>query len=126
MQIKEKISNNLVSKYKNIIIEDLNIKAMQKLWGRKVSDLAFSEIISILNYKTNLTKIDRFYPSSKTCSQCGIINSNINTSLENLNNREFECKCGFKIDRDLNASINICRVGASTLGLEDIRPTLLG
>jgi len=50
------------------------MRAMKKLWGRKVSDLSFSEFIKILEYKTVVVKIDKFYPSSKTCSGCGTIN----------------------------------------------------
>jgi putative transposase len=106
-----KLSNKLASEYDDIFIEDLNIKAMQKLWGRKISDLAFSEFVFILSYKTDVHKIDRFYPSSKTCSNCGFKKETLS-----LSEREFVCEnCGFKIDRDLNASINIRRVGASTL-----------
>lgn len=44
---------------------------MAKIWGRKINDLAYSEFISILATKTNVVKIDKFYPSSKTCSCCG-------------------------------------------------------
>jgi len=117
-----KLSNDLATKYWRIFIEDLNMKAMQRLWGRKVSDLAFSEFITILSYKTVVQKIDRFYPSSKTCSNCNEINENINFDLKSLSERKFLCShCGFEIDRDLNASINICRVGTSTLGLGDVR-----
>ena len=65
-----KLSNKLADSYENIFIEDLNMKAMQMLWGRKISDLAFSEFINILEYKTNVVKIDRFYPSSKFMTNC--------------------------------------------------------
>ena len=106
-----KLANEIAKSYKYIVIEDLNIKAMQKLWGRKISDLSFSEFVNILEYKTNLIKINRYYPSSKTCSNCG----NIKNDLK-LEDRVYKCdKCGLVIDRDLNASINIKRVGASTL-----------
>ena len=119
-----KLSNDLVSKYDTIFIEDLNMKAMQMMWGRKVSDLGFSEFVNILSYKMKVEKIDRFYPSSKTCSSCGTINHEINDSLEQLKNREFECKsCGLVLDKDYNASLNIERVGASTLSIEDVRAT---
>ena len=84
---------------------------MKKLWGRKVSDLSFSEFIKILEYKTVVVKIDRFYPSSKTCSGCGTIKENLD-----LKTRVYKCEnCNLIIDRDYNASINIHRVGASTL-----------
>src|SRR5574344_202567 len=117
-----KLSNQLANNYDNIFIEDLNMKAMQMMWGRKISDLAFSEFINILEYKAKVTKIDRFYPSSKTCSCCGTVNKDINKDMKNLKNRVFKCNsCNLEIDRDLNASINIHRVGASTLKGETVR-----
>ncbi len=117
-----KLANDLASKYDNVFIEDLNMKAMTKLWGRKINDLAFSEFISILETKTNVVKIDRFYPSSKTCSQCGNIKQDLN-----LKERIYQCEsCNLVIDRDYNASLNIFRVGASTLRGESIRPTEVG
>ena len=89
------------------------------MWGRKISDLAFSEFINILEYKAKVTKIDRFFPSSKTCSNCGAVKKDLD-----LNTRVFECDtCDSILDRDLNASINIKRVGASTLAGEVIRAT---
>lgn len=119
-----KLSNDLTSRYDVIIIEDLNMKAMQKMWGRKVSDLGFAEFVSILSYKTKVKKIDRFYPSSKTCSNCGTENHKINSDLKQLKNRIFECEsCGLVSDKDYNASLNIERVGASTLSIEDVRAT---
>jgi putative transposase len=122
-----KLSNQLADKYDIIYIEDLNIAAMKKLWGRKVSDLAFSEFISILNYKTEVNKIDRFYPSSKTCSHCGEINNSINNSLADLDIRIFNCtKCKNSLDRDLNASLNILSVGASTRTGRSVRPAKVG
>ena len=112
-----KLANKLAEKYQYIAIEDLNIKAMQKLWGKKISDYAFSEFVSILEYKTNLIKIDRFYPSTKTCNVCGYVNENIS-----LKERVWICpECGTKHDRDINASINICKVGASTFGIDGVR-----
>jgi putative transposase len=112
-----KLANELAKKYQYIVIEDLNIKAMQKRWGKKISDYAFSEFVSILEYKTNLIKIDRYYPSTKTCSVCGYVNEKLN-----LNDREWICpKCNTKHDRDINASINICKVGASTFGIDGVR-----
>lgn len=111
-----KLANEFAKKYEYIVIEDLNIKAMQKLWGQKINDLAFSEFISILEYKTNLIKIDKFYPSTKTCNVCGYVNENIS-----LKTRKWICPvCKTTHDRDINASINICRVGASTLGIDGV------
>ena len=56
-----KLSNDLTQRYDTVFIEDLNMKAMQMMWGKKVSDLAFSEFVNILSYKTKVKKIDRFY-----------------------------------------------------------------
>ncbi len=113
-----KLANQIAKSYQFVVIEDLNIKAMQKLWGKKISDYAFSEFVNILEYKTNLIKIDRFYPSSKTCSKCGYVLDELD-----LKTRKWQCpKCKTMHDRDINAAINICRVGASTLGIGEVRP----
>jgi len=116
-----KLANQLANSYDNIFIEDLNMKAMQMMWGRKISDLAFSEFINILEYKANVTKIDRFYPSSKTCSCCGYVLKELD-----LKTREWSCpSCKVKHQRDVNAAINIKRVGASTLAGEVVRATFV-
>lgn len=118
-----KLAKELVKTYPTIYIEDLNLKAMQKLWGRKISDLGFSNFVNILEYQcqksgSTLIKIDRFYPSSKTCSCCGFVNKELT-----LKDREWQCSnCGENHDRDINAAININRVGASTLKREVVRP----
>ena len=102
--------------YALICIEDLNIKGMQKRWGRKISDYGFSEFIKILEYKAReigsiVQKIDRYYPSSQICHVCGTKNP----ETKNLAVREWICaKCKTNHDRDRNAAINIWKVGAST------------
>ena len=117
-----KLAKELSETYDYLFFEDLNIEGMKKLWGRKITDLGFSNFIEILNHHCNgrggnLSFIDRWFPSSKTCSVCG----NINKELT-LKDRTWKCKnCKTNLDRDLNAAINIKRVGASTLGLEDVR-----
>ncbi len=114
-----KLSNEIAKKYDYFCIEDLNMKAMQMLWGRKVSDLAFSEFVNILEYKANVIKIDRFYPSSKACSICGYVLKELD-----LKTRGWTCpSCNAKHQRDVNAAINIKRVGASTLAGEVVRAT---
>lgn len=103
-----KLSIKLCQQFDLIAIEDLNISAMKKLWGRKISDLSFSMFVNILNnmsfkYDKLLYKIDRFYPSSKTCNICGNINHNLS-----LSDRSWTCSnCNNLLDRDNNASINI-------------------
>jgi len=122
-----KLALNLAGEYATICIEDLNIKAMQKLWGRKISDLSHSSFVNILKYQCSKTgstviEIPRFYPSSKTCSACEFVYEELT-----LGDRKWTCpNCGILHDRDLNAATNIHRVGASTLGVETVRPTQVG
>ena len=103
-----KLANELCREYATICIEDLNLEAMKRLWGRKISDLAFAEFVSILEYTatkygTSVIKIDRWYPSSKTCHVCGTVKSDLN-----LKTRQWTCSyCGTSHDRDINAAINI-------------------
>jgi len=116
-----KLSLNLVRKYDELYFEDLNLKGMQKLWGRKVSDLSFSDFINFLEYRCSeydkkLIKIDRWFPSSKKCSVCGYINNELK-----LSDRSWICPdCFTNHDRDLNASINIYEAGSSASGVDQI------
>lgn len=112
-----KLCHELFRKYDVICIEDLNIEGMKRLWGRKVSDLAFSDFVSKLEqvavkYGCELRKVDRYYASSKTCGQCGYINHELT-----LRDRQWVCPdCGAVLDRDLNAANNILRQGIASLG----------
>jgi putative transposase len=107
-----------VSNYDTIVIEDLNVSGMIKnhKLAKSIADASFSEIRRQLSYKCewhgkDLIVINRFYPSSKTCSGCGNVKSDLT-----LSDREYSCcECGLKIDRDLNASINILTVGITGL-----------
>ena len=107
-----KLAHKLCKQYDFIAIEDLNIDTMKKLWGKKVSDLSFSEFVKKLEhvatkYDVTIQKIDRWFASSKTCYDCG----EKNTKLQ-LSDREWTCKsCGTVHDRDKNASKNILRQG---------------
>lgn len=90
---------------------------MQKLWGRKINDIAFGEFVQILEWAaskcgTEVVKIDRFAPSSKCCSRCGHIYQKLT-----LKQREWDCpSCGTHHERDVNAAINICRMGLVQMG----------
>ena len=72
------------------------MKAMQKLWGRKISDLAFGDFVRILKHQATkfnveIVEVDRFFASSQICSQCGEKNS----AVKDLKIREWICpKCG--------------------------------
>ena len=111
---QHKVSRELVNKYNIICLETLKVKNMvkNKRLSKSINDVSWSSFIEKLEYKIAenqgyLVKIDRFYPSSKTCSNCGCIKESLK-----LSERVYHCdECGFTIDRDLNASINILNVG---------------
>ena len=96
--------------------------------ARSVEDAAFAEFRRQLEYKTartgaRLHVIDRWYPSSKTCSNCGTMKAKLS-----LSERVYHCEeCGLVIDRDLNAAINIQVAGSAPETLnargEDVRQT---
>jgi len=121
-----KLARNLAQENDYLFFEDLNIKGMQKIWGRKINDLGFSQFILIAKYQcqkngSQIHLIDRFYPSSKTCHVCQKINEALS-----LKDRSWQClECSTLHDRDVNAAINIKIVGASTIGLGDVRPNNL-
>ena len=118
-----RLANDLTDRYDAMVFETLNLKAMQRMWGRKISDLGFASFISIVKYLASVKDkdvvfIDRFEPSSKTCSVCGYVNHELELSM-----RFWLCpECNTQHDRDRNASYNILRVGTSALGLGDVRP----
>lgn len=111
-----KLALEICGEYALVCIEDLNIKGMQKRWGRKISDYGFAEFVKILEYQasktgTSIQKIDQYYASSQTCNVCG----KQNPKTKNLSVREWTCPhCGTVHNRDRNAAINILKVGAST------------
>lgn len=119
-----KTCHELCRRYDTICIEDLSLLGMTRLWGRKVNDLAFGSFVQKLEhvaseYGTEVVKIDRFYPSSKTCSVCQYVNEHLS-----LRDRRWVCpSCGTSHDRDLNASVNILRQGIASSG--SIRKTVL-
>lgn len=111
-----KISYELVRDNQVIAVEDLNVKGMVKnrKLSKHIADASWGNFVNLLQYKCDwyareLVKVDRFYPSSKTCSVCGWINENLN-----LSTRQWTCKNGHVLDRDHNASINILNEGLKT------------
>lgn len=110
-----KTALKICREYAVICLEDLNIKGMMKLWGRKISDLAFYSFLLILKYEatktgTKIVQIDRYYPSSQICSECGYRNAEV----KDLHVRHWKCPhCGAEHNRDTNAAKNILRAGAS-------------
>lgn len=106
-----KTTSTLVSENQVIRMEDLNVKGMMKNHhlAASIAHASFYEIKRQLTYKCewygrSLQLVSRFYPSSQLCSHCGARNK----EMKNLNRRTFVCHtCGFSLDRDLNAAINI-------------------
>ena len=124
-----KISTKLISEYDIICIEDLKVKNMvrNKKLAKHIADVSWGEFVRMLEYKASwndkeVIKIDTFYPSSKRCNECGDIKKNLT-----LADREWVCKKGHTLDRDINAARNILdkglelrRVAANT-GVETVQ-----
>jgi putative transposase len=112
--LNHNIASYMVAHYDEIIMEDLNVSGMMKnhkLAG-SIQKASWADLVNKIDYKCNfygkkLTKINRFYPSSKTCSNCGCVKEELS-----LSERVYSCTdCGFSIDRDHNAAINILSAG---------------
>ena len=117
-----KLTTNLVKQFDVICIENLNVKGMIKnhKLSRAISDLGFYEFKRQLIYKANMQgktvkEVDRFYPSSKTCSSCGFVMAKENLTLAT---RLWTCpNCKASHDRDVNASLNILNKADKVLTL---------
>ncbi len=108
-----KLTTRLVRGHDLIAVEDLTVRNMlgNHCLARAISDAAWSDLRRMLEYKAGwygrtVVAVDRWYPSSKTCSACGHINDAMP-----LNMREWTCPCGARHDRDVNAAKNILAVG---------------
>ena len=121
-----KLTTRLARTYSDVSVEDLNAAGMVKNHhlAKAIMDAAFGEFRRQLEYKTartgaTLHVIDRWYPSSKTCSKCGRVKAKLS-----LSERVFHCDgCGLVIDRDLNAAINIKVAGSAPETLNAHRGT---
>ena len=115
-----KLSTQLVKENDVIVVENLNLRAMAQCLklGKSVNDLGYGAFLNQLKYKTLwnnkiLIEADKWFASSKTCSKCGFVHKNLT-----LQDRVFNCpSCGFEIDRDWNAGINLKNYGLNNLGL---------
>ena len=107
-----KLTTDLAKTKSEIIIEDLNVRGMLRnnRLARHITDVSWTEFRRQLSYKTvwygsTLTTVNRFYPSSKTCSGCGHMAESLPLSI-----REWVCpECGAVHDRDINAAKNLKR-----------------
>jgi putative transposase len=105
----------LCQRYDTIYLEDLELRGMSAMWGRKVADLGFGRFVQILHqaavkHGTHVHHIDRFCPSTKRCHVCGYVNHIIT-----LRDRVWTCPmCHTAHQRDRNAAHNIYQEGVSS------------
>jgi putative transposase len=113
------VSNSLIDENQVICMEDLNVKGMVKNHNlaESICEMNFGEFRRMLEYKANwynrkIVFVNRFYPSSKTCHNCGCINKDLK-----LSDRQWICpNCGEIIERDYNAALNILDEGLRIIG----------
>lgn len=113
------VSNSLINENQVICMEDLNVKGMLKnhKLAESISEMNFGEFSQMLKYKARrynrkIVFVDRYYPSSKTCSCCGFKYKDLT-----LNEREWTCpQCNTQHDRDINAAVNILNEGLRKIG----------
>lgn len=111
-----KLTTSLASTYGTVVVEDLHVAGMVRnhRLARHIADASFAEIRRQLTYKTawrggTLIVADRWFASSKTCSECGAVKTKLA-----LSDRTYVCEaCGTVLDRDVNAAVNLARLAAS-------------
>ncbi|MBD2504994.1 IS200/IS605 family element RNA-guided endonuclease TnpB [Anabaena azotica] len=119
---QHKISRKLVSENQRISAESLNIKGMVKnrKLAKQISDVAWGNFLTMLEYKGDIYGcevhyVDRFFPSSKRCSNCGYIKQDLTLAI-----REWRCpECSKIWDRDINAALNLMLFMKSKIPLEE-------
>ena len=116
-----KLTTDIVKNNAIICMEDLSISNMMKdhRKARSIQEVSWYEIVRQLKYKSEwndrkFIQVDRYFPSSKTCNDCGYINQSLREG-----DREWGCPiCNIHHDRDYNASLNILKQGLSGLGIK--------
>lgn len=122
------VSNSLIDENQVICMEDLNVKGMVKnhKLAESICEMNFGEFRRMLEYKANwynrkIVFVDRFYPSSKTCHNCGYVNKELR-----LSDRQWICpQCGNMVERDYNAALNILDEGLRIIGSSTTEFTLV-
>jgi putative transposase len=115
------LAHRLCDEYDTMYFEDLNLRGMKAMWGRKVSDLGFASFMRILGWVAfkrgkQVVKIDRFTPTTQNCSGCG------RRPHLTLRDRVLNCDCGLVINCDHNAAMNIKTAGTSVV-FQSVRQT---
>ena len=118
--------HDLAKNYETLVIEDLNVQSMMTRGGahkrglnRAIARASFADLRRRITYKTRWNGgrtviADRWFPSSKTCSECGEVKSKLS-----LSEREYIChRCGIVVDRDLNAATNLAKLAAPKSGVD--------
>ena len=121
-----KAAHGLATNYETVVIEDLNVRAMMTRGGahkrglnRAIAQASFADLRRRITYKTRWNGgrtviADRWFSSSKTCSECGEVKSKLS-----LSEREYIChRCGVVVDRDLNAATNLAKLAAPKSGVD--------
>ena len=118
LDLLHKVSSQITNEYDTICLEDLNVKGMvtNRRLAKHIGDAGWGKFIRLVEYKAEwnnrqVVKINRFYPSSKTCSECGYIYHDLT-----LSERTWTCPDGHILDRDINASKNILAEGLRIIG----------
>ena len=114
---QHKLSRKIVDRYDAVAVEDIDMKGMSRSlhFGKSVQDNGYGMFRDMLGYKLErqgkkLIKVNRFYPSSKGCSCCGAVKKELR-----LDERVYICACGNRMDRDVNAAVNIREEGRRLL-----------
>ncbi|WUF29846.1 transposase [Kribbella sp. NBC_00482] len=118
-----KLTTSIAREYGTVVVEDLNVAGMlkNKRLARRIGDAGFGEIRRQLAYKTQwnggrLIVADRWFPSSKTCSGCGVVKAKLL-----LSERVYRCElCGLVMDRDENAARNLAALAVAASGAETL------
>jgi len=122
------LSKTIIDDNQVIVVEDLNVKGMfkSKYISKSISDSGFGTFLRYLEYKAEwygreLIVVNRFYPSSKLCNVCGYKNKQLK-----LSDRYWQCPiCGTYHDRDINASLNLYKVGKEQPELKPVEHALV-
>jgi transposase len=113
---RNKIVSYITNKFETVVVQKENIKAWHSgRFGKKVQSSSIGGIMSDLKRKSHtLVEVDRFFPSTKMCPECGTINK------PSLSDRIYVCDCGYVKDRDIHSALNILREGLKQIGREPI------
>ncbi len=114
-----KISTEIANQYDVVCVESLNMRSMSNKGfgnGKATLDNGYGLFLNMLEYKLSdrgkyLVKVDKWFPSSQICHNCGMLHP----EMKNLSIRAMDCDCGYHIDRDQNAALNILQEGLRLL-----------